>query len=361
MGAGAALFDYDNDGDLDVYLIQGASLDGTMFPGGGNRLFQNNLVPTGRLSFSDVTRIAGVASSGYGMGAATGDYDGDGDLDLYVTNFGPNVLYRNNGNGTFTDVTREAGVGDPRWSASAAFLDYDRDGDLDLFVTNYVDFTLKGNILCYDAAGGRDYCNPSVYRALPDRLYRNEGNGRFRDVTAPAGIGAKFGRGLGVIGDDFNRDGWPDILVANDGVENQLWMNQKDGTFQDAALSAGIAYNADGAAQAGMGVTADDFDEDGDDDVFISHLVRETHTLFLNEGRGLFHDATIRFGLAVPSYFGTGFGTRWFDYDNDGWLDLFVANGAVTIEENQRGSPYPYRQRNQLFHNESGRRFQTSR
>ncbi len=244
MGAGGALFDYDGDGDLDVYLLQGTLLDKTkqpkdaLFPAPtihwpGHRLFRNELVPTGRLGFTDVTQQAGVGHVGYGMGVAVGDYDNDGDLDLYVTHFGPNLLYRNNGNGTFADVTREAGVDDPRWSASAAFLDYDRDGDLDLFLTNYVDFTLKGNKKCYAPTGEPDYCTPAAYRPVPDRLFRNEGNGKFTDATQVAGISAADGPGLGVVSADFNSDGWLDIYVANDGAANLLWINKGNGTFEE--------------------------------------------------------------------------------------------------------------------------------
>ena len=368
MGAGAALFDYDGDGDLDVYLVQGTILEpgkkladarfappGEHFP--GNRLFRNDLIPSGRLQFEDVSAISGASHVGYGMGVATGDIDGDGDLDLYVTNFGPNVLYRNNGDGTFADITSQAGADDPRWSTSAAFFDYDRDGDLDLFLTNYVDFTVRGNISCFDPTGAPDYCNPAVYRPVPSRLLRNDGSGRFADVTAAAGLHTAFGKGLGVTCADFNADGWPDVFVANDGTENQLWMNHRDGTFRDAALLAGVAYNADGQTQAGMGITAGDFDLDGDDDVFITHLLRETHTLYLNDGKGTFTDVSIRFGLARPSFFATGFGTAWFDYNGDGLLDLFSANGGVTVVETLRGSPYPYRQRNQLFQNQEAKRF----
>ena len=369
MGPGVALFDYDGDGDLDVYLVQGALLDKTrklnetLFPPGpeyrpGNRLFRNELVPGGKLRFTDVTAQAGVGHEGYGMGVAVGDYDNDGDLDLYVTNFGPNVLYRNNGNGTFTDVTREAGVDDERWSTSASFFDYDRDGDLDLFVANYVDFTVRGNKRCFAATGEPDYCTPAIYRPVPDRLFRNDGGGKFTDVTQTAGIGAAFGPGLGVVCADFNLDGWIDIYVANDGAANLLWLNKGDGTFEEAGLISGAAYGADGVARAGMGVAAGDFDNDGDEDILVTNLRREGSTLYQNDGHGGFYDATTKFGLAHLSFPFTGFGVEWFDYDNDGWLDLFVANGGVTIMETLRGAPYPFHQRNQLFHNEgAGNRF----
>ena len=363
MGSGAALLDYDGDGDLDVYLLQSMMLNekkkisDALFPPPpgwkpGNRLFRNDFIPTGKLRFTDVTERAGVGHVGYGMGAATGDYDNDGDPDLYVTNFGSNILYRNNGNGTFTDVTREAGVDDPRWSTSTTFLDYDRDGDLDLFVTNYVDFTPQGNKRCYDSTGELIYCTPAAYRPVPSRLFRNEGNGKFVDVTQASGIGAAFGPGLGVICADVNNDGWVDIYVANDGAANLLWINKGNGTFEEVGLMSGVAYSADGVPRAGMGVTAGDFDNDGDEDLLVTNLTKEGSTLYQNNGRGDFHDATTEFNLAQPTFLSTGFGVEWFDYDNDGKLDLFMANGAVTTLPSLRGTPYPYHQRNQLFHNE---------
>ncbi|MGH9940523.1 MAG: CRTAC1 family protein [Blastocatellia bacterium] len=364
MGAGAALFDYDNDGDLDVYLIQGVMLDEQKKPGEakfpppkdwkpGNKLFRNELIPSGKLRFTDVTEKAGVGFIGYGMGVATGDYDNDGDVDLYVTGFGPNVLYRNNGNGSFTDVTREAaGLDDPRWSSSAAFVDYDRDGDLDLFFCNYVDFTIKGNKRCFAPTGEPDYCSPASYRPAPSRLFRNEGGGKFVDVTQSSGIGAAFGPGLGVTCADFNGDGLVDIYVANDGAANLLWINKGDGQFEENGLISGAAYSADGVARAGMGVTAGDFDNDGDEDLLVTNLTKEGSTLYRNNGKGQFDDTTIEFNLAQASFLSTGFGVAWFDYDNDGWLDLFAANGAVTLLPALRGQPYPFHQRNQLFHNE---------
>ncbi|MDA2929441.1 CRTAC1 family protein [Acidobacteria bacterium AH-259-O06] len=361
-GAGVALFDYDGDGDLDIYLLQGTLVDAskqlsdTVFPPPdehwpGNRLFRNELLPEGQLRFTDVTEQAAVGHNGYGMGAAVGDYDADGDQDLYVTNFRSNLLYRNNGDGTFADVTRRAGVDERRWSTSAAFLDYDLDGDLDLFVINYVDFSVARNKRCFEPMGGRDYCDPSVYPPVKDRLFRNDGRSRFTDVTESAGIGKAYGSGLGVSCADFNADGWIDIYVANDGNANQLWINNGDGTFEDRALMSGTAYNIDGIAESGMGVTAGDFDSDEDEDLFMANLANETNTLYLNDGQGNFHDATNSAGLANVSLPYTGFGTEWFDFDNDGRLDLFVANGAVTIIESLRGSAYPFHQRNQLFWN----------
>jgi len=363
MGSGVALFDYDNDGDLDVYLIQGATFDPaqdprhTKFPPPagwkpGNRLFRNLLSETGKLQFVDVTEQAGVGHVGYGMGVAVGDYDNDGFQDLYVTNFGRNVLYHNNGDGTFTDVTAKAGVDDQRWSTSAAWVDYDRDGRLDLFVANYLDFTVKGNKHCFAPTGERDYCTPKMYQPVPARLFHNRGDGTFEDVTEAAGIGAAIGPGLGVVCADFNGDGWPDIYVANDGSAAHLWINQRNGTFKEESLLAGAAYSVDGLPQAGMGVTAGDFDGDGDEDIFKTNLTNEGANLYVNDGRGNFYDASAEFGLLLPTFPYTGFGTEWFDYDNDGRLDLFIANGAVNGMESLRGSPYPFGQPNQLFHNE---------
>ncbi len=356
MGSGVALIDYDSDGDLDVYLLQGAALEGDRDPARTNTLFRNEQVPSGELRFSDVTESAGVGHPGYGMGAAVGDYDGDGDPDLFVTNFGPNVLYRNNGDGTFSDVTTK-GLDDDRWSTSATFFDYDLDGDLDLFFANYIDFTVRNNKDCFDPAGARDYCTPNAYRPTPDRLFRND-DGKFRDVSAEAGLGAAFGNGLGVTAADFNGDGFPDLYVTNDGVANQLWLNSGDGAFRNSALMAGAAYNADGMPEAGMGVSAADFDSDGDEDLFMTHLAQETNTLYINNGRGEFRDQTNRFGLGSTSTPFTGFGMRWFDYDLDGRLDLFIANGGVTIVESQRGEPYPFRQTNQLFRLREDGRFE---
>ncbi len=367
FGSGAALLDFDNDGDLDVYVVQGTMLDKSKslsdslfavprghFP--GNRLFRNELNPAGELRFTDVTERAGVAGNGdYGMGAAVGDYDNDGFADLFVTNYGQDTLFHNNGDGTFTDVTATALPPDRSFSTSAAFVDYDRDGFLDLFVTRYNAFTVAANKKCTGAGGGRDYCGPGDYNPIPDKLYRNDRRGRFVDVTQQAGIGAAYGNGLGVVCADFDGDGWIDIFVANDKTANQLWMNRGNGTFEDRALESGAAYDGNGAAHAGMGVTAADLDGDGDEDIFISNILGETHMLYQNDGKGFFEDVTSRWGLGHTTVPYTGFGTLWFDYDNDGLLDLFIANGEVRAIAAQRGRPFPYAQRNQLFRNEGGR------
>lgn len=355
MGSGVALFDFDGDGDLDVYFLQGAPLEpGAPAPKSnappksalGNRLFENQIVPSGRLVFEDVTQMAGLEFGGYAMGVAVGDYDGDRDPDLYVTALGPNALYQNSGDGSFELVD---GPQDDRWSCSATFLDYDQDGDLDLFFTNYVDFSVRNNKECFSPVGSRDFCNPTVYNPVPDRLFRNDG-GRFVDVSVEAGLGGAFGNGLGVTTADLNNDGRPDIFVANDGTENQLWISAGEGRFENKAMLAGAAVNADGRAEAGMGVLAADFDGDADDDLLLTHNTLETNTLYLNNGRGQFVDVTNRFGLGIESMPFTGFGLAWSDFDHDGRLDAFIANGAVTVMESLRGQPHPFVQDNQFFY-----------
>jgi len=360
LGAGGALVDYDRDGDLDVYVVQGQTLADRPVAELRDRLFRNTLIESGKLGFEDVTEASGIVSTGYGMGVAAGDYDGDGWVDLYVTNFGANVLYRNQGDGTFLDVTAAAGVGEERWSASAVFVDYDGDSHLDLFVANYVDFRLANPGKCYAETTARDYCGPLSYNALPDRLFRNRGDGTFEDRTAPSGIARAFGAGLGVVCADFDMDRRIDIYVANDDHPNQLWINRGAGIFEDAALFAGCALNAAGETEASMGIDAADFDLDGDDDLFVTHLDGETNTLYLNDGAGIFEDRTFDAGLGIESKDFTGFGTAWIDYDNDGLLDLIVANGAVKriMALAREGDPYPLHQVNQLFRNVGAGQFE---
>jgi hypothetical protein len=374
MGAGAALFDFDNDGDLDVFLVQGSVLAPgdqparTLFPWREpgqprGKLFRNDLIinkdGSRTLKFTDVTEQSGISAEGYGMGAIVGDVNNDGWPDLYLCNLGPNRLYLNNGNGTFIDVTEKSGTDDPRWSTSAAFVDYDRDGWLDLMVANYAVFNAADSPSCYADTTAKDYCGPRSFRAPGNRLLHNKGDGTFEDVTSSAGVAREFGHGLGVVTADFNRDGWIDIYVANDGDPNQLWINQKNGTFRNEALLAGAAVNRNGQPEAGMGVDAGDFDADGTEDIFITHLMEETNTLFVNHGDASFEDRTREAGLGLPGSRLTGFGTLFFDYDNDGRLDLLVVNGAVRHLQQlvSKGDPYPLGQPNQLFHNEGTGQF----
>ncbi|HXI03014.1 MAG TPA: CRTAC1 family protein [Candidatus Saccharimonadales bacterium] len=369
MGAGCALLDYDGDGDLDVYMVQGALLEPGADPSKEifnpgmkqpvrNRLFRNDLIGPGGvrgpLHFTDVTEASGAGDTGYGMGVAVGDYDNDGDPDIYVTNFGPDVLLRNNGDGTFTDVTKAAGLGDPRWDASAAFLDYDGDGWLDLIVTAYADFTLATNKPCYTAAGARDYCGPTAYLSLPCRLYRNLHDGRFEDTTAAAGLDLAYGHGLGVATGDFDGDGRTDLYIANDSDADQLWLN-RGGRFENVALLHGAAYNGMGIPEAGMGIAVDDFDDDGDEDIFLTHLIQEENRLLVNNGKAYFTDETEQWGLAWPSVKYTGFGVGWVDLDNDGDLELYVVNGNVRMEEVHHRLDYPFDQENLLMINTGSR------
>jgi len=350
IGSGAALFDMDNDGDLDVLLVQSK---------GQSRLFRNDL-SNGKPSFTDVTEKSGIASSGGGMGVAAGDFNNDGCVDLYLTNLGPNQLFRNNCDGTFTDVSKQSRTDDPSWSVSAAFFDYDRDGWLDLFVGNYLSWNAASATPCFGPSGRPDYCSPNVYRPQPSRLYHNNHDGTFTDVTAKAGMAADFGPALGVATADFNGDGWIDIYVANDGQPNQLWINQRNGTFKNFGLLSGTALSAHGKAKAGMGVDAGDIDNDGDEDLFVTNLTGEGNDLYVNNGTGLFEEQSARSGLGPASRAYTGFGAAWFDIDNDGRLDTMVVNGAVqTIEALRRvNDPFPLHQRKLLFHNLGDGRFE---
>ena len=369
LGSGAAFFDMDRDGDLDLYLVQGGLLEpdksrtDALFelPPGPllDRLFRNDLDENGGLRFVEITEESLLRSDGYGMGVTAGDYDGDGWVDLYVTNVGSNRLWRNRGDGTFEDVTRAAGVDDPRWSSAAVFFDFDGDGRLDLYVGNYVDFNLGTHQVCGSDGGHPDYCGPQSFRPEPDRLFRNRGDGTFADVTSQAGLSGDFGPALGALAADFNGDHRLDLYVANDGSANQMWINL-GGRFENRALLGGTALSGEGIAEAGMGVDAGDFDNDGDVDLFVSHLSGETNTLYRNNGRGTFVDASQVSRLGGPSLPMTGFGSGWLDYDNDGWLDLMVVNGAIKRQETLAmvGEIYPLGQPNQLFHNLGDGRFE---
>jgi hypothetical protein len=351
MGAGLAVFDYDNDGDLDVFFVQSA---------GHCQLFRNELVPGGKLYFTDVTARSGIAFRGYGMGAATGDYNNDGAEDLLVTGYNSRALFRNNGNGTFTqiDFPQAAGV----WSTSASFFDYDRDGKLDLVILSYVNFTEAANKACSAPTGEPDYCTPQAYTPVSARLYHNDGGDKFSDVTERSGIDRSLGPGLGVAAADLNDDGWIDLFVANDAAQNHIWINQRDGRFKEAGVESGAAYSEDGLPKAGMGVAIGDADGDGREDLFVVNLTREGATLFRKDsispqGLPMFVDVTRQSGLYTITFPFTGFGTGWFDFDNDGQLDLFIANGAVTLREGQRGQPAPFKEKNLLIRNQGGGKF----
>ncbi len=327
MGSGAAFFDYDNDGWLDIYLVNGGAVPGHPAPGPVHNALYHNLRNG---TFEDVTLKAGVPGNGhYGMGVAAADYDGDGFTDLYVTAFRRNALYRNRGDGTFTDETERAGVAGGAWSSSAAFLDFDRDGDLDLFVARYVDFDFSRNITCGDRARRiRAYCHPDVYDGLTDLLYRNNGDGTFADVSQASGIAGHVGKGLGVVAADFDSDGWIDIYVANDSVPSFLFRNRGDSTFEEVGVRTGVAFDDGGRPQAGMGTAAGDFDGDGRLDLIKTNLDREYNNLYRNGG-SLFLDVAYQAGFAAPSLPMVGWGTEFFDYDNDRDLDVLVVNGHV--------------------------------
>jgi hypothetical protein len=348
MSGGVALFDYDNDGHLDVYFVNSLTVDlAKAHKKTRSALYRND----GDNSFTDVTDKAGVGDIGFGMGVAVGDYNHDGFDDLYVTCLGPNHLFKNNGNGTFTNVTQKAGVSDPRWSTGAAFVDYDNDGKLDLFVSNYVGFDINH---LPEFGVGRNcvfkgvpvQCGPRGLPGAGDSLYRNNGDGTFSDVSKKAGVSDANGYyGLGVIGSDFDEDGFVDIFVANDSTPNFFYHNNGDGTFKEIAFISGTAVNEGGSEQGCMGVTLGDYDHDGKLDLFITNFDDEYNILYHNDGRNSFSDVSFKAKVAQISLPYVGWGTKFFDYDNDGWVDLFVANGHVYPQRGQ------YRQRQLLHHN----------
>jgi len=359
-GCGVAFYDYDNDGWLDIFLVNGSRLEG--FPAGqapSPHLFKNNRDGT----FTDVTAQAGLLHSGWGQGVCIGDYDNDGYEDLFVTYFGKNVLYHNNGNGTFTDVTEKAGVGGSgkRWNTGCAFVDYDRDGHLDLFVANYIDLDLatapvpESGPCLYK--GVMVACGPPGLNGGKNILYRNNGNGTFTDVTEPAGIlGANGTYGLGVLTADFDNDGWPDIYVANDSTASALYQNKKNGKFVDIAMEAGCALSADGKPQAGMGISAADYDLDGNLDIVKTNFAGDTPSLYHNTGGATFEDATFAAGLGRHTQF-LGWGCGFFDMDNDGWPDILICNGHVYPEVEQLKTEAGYPQQKLLYKNLRNGRF----
>ncbi len=333
MGAGVAMFDYDNDGWLDLFFVNGAKLQDPMPRGSSpdksdprywNRLYHNNRDGT----FADVTEKAGLQGRLYGMGVATGDYDNDGYVDLLVTNLGGNILYHNNGDGTFTDVTAKAGVGGSGWCTGACFVDYDRDGRLDLIVSRYVQWDFSDVYCGEHRPGYRAYCHPDQFEPITHLMFHNNGDGTFTDVSKKCGIASFPGKGLGVAIDDFDGDGWPDIFVANDSVAEQLFRDNHDGTFTEVALVSGLGYDQNGHAFAGMGADFGDYKNTGWPSVFVNALANQKYKLFRND-KGSFDDITDSIGLGASTLSHSGWGAKWIDYDNDGWLDLFVAQGHV--------------------------------
>jgi hypothetical protein len=355
MGSGGLFFDYDDDGWIDVFLVDGGSAaDPQVAKKARHRLYHNR----GDGTFADVTDRSGIRHREYGMGACAGDYDGDGRIDLYLTNAGPNVLYRNRGD-AFVDVTQTAGVGLARWSASCAFADLDGDGDLDLFVTNYVDVRDGHNPFCGNArTRTRVYCHPLNFDPLPNTLYRNEGGGRFVDASADAGIASHRGNGLGVVIGDYDEDGKPDVFVANDSVPNFLFRNAGGGRFVEAALPAGVAVATDGRPRAGMGTDAADYDGDGRLDLAVTNLDFETHNLFRNLGDRLFRDATVESGIGFATRPFVGFGVVFLDVDHDGRLDLAIANGHIMDNAAELRTGATHAQRKLLFRNTTGKRLE---
>jgi len=356
MGSGAAFLDFDGDGWLDVFLVDGGSIaDPQVAARARHRLYRN----VGGASFVDVTAASGIRTGDYGMGACAGDFDNDGRVDLYVTSYGANALYRNAGNGVFADVTRSAGVGVPLWSTSCAFLDADRDGDLDLFVANYLDAPKANNKFCGDPQRRiRVYCHPLNYKGVASVFYRNDGRGTFVDASVAAGIAPHAGNGLGVAVGDYDDDGWPDVFVANDAVPNFLFHNEGGGRFTEVGLAAGVAVARDGKARAGMGTEFADYNGDGRLDLVVTNHEFETHSLFRNDGKGLFTDATVESGVGPATLPHVGFGVVFLDFDNDGQQDLSIVNGHVIDNTAVFRPGSTHAQRKLLFRNASGRRLQ---
>ena len=352
LGAGAAFLDYNNDEFQDIYLVNGADLPPFIEERSGrgepprNALYRNN----GDGTFTDVAIAAGVADTGYGMGCAVGDYDNDGFPDLYVTNFGANVFFRNNGDGTFTDVTTQTGTGDTRWGTSCAFVDYDNNGFLDLYVTNYVKYAIESDQVCMDK-GVRVYCDPRLYEGELDILYRNNGDGAFTDVTESAGFSGATGRGLAIAWGDYDDDGDMDVYIVNDADQNFLYRNNGDGTFTDVSLTAGVGFSEDGDAENGMGADFGDYDNNGYLDLVVTNFQDQTNTLYHNEGGGLFSDVSYASKIGTISLPYLAWGVSFCDYDNDGYQDLFIANGHLH-ENVQAFNPIGfYEQPNLLFRN----------
>jgi enediyne biosynthesis protein E4 len=352
-GAGCAFLDYDNDGWMDIYLVNSGKADFyTPATPLRNALYHNNRDGT----FTDVTEKAGVGSGMYGMGVAVGDYDNDGFPDIYVTQYGRSILYHNNGNGTFTDVTDKAGVAAPGWASSAAWFDYDNDGRLDLFVCNFVawDPTQSCGIT---ADGARHYCIPRIFKPTSSWLFHNNGDGTFSDVSKEAGIAEHLGKAWGAVATDINNDGLMDIFVSNDTVANFLYLNKGNGRFEEIGLAADVAYSAEGKARSGMGVDSADFNQDGLMDLFVANIDEEIFALYKNNGDLTFDDVAMPLGIGMPTRWMSGWGLKFFDYDNDGNLDLIIANGFPDDLVEQFSNRVTFNEKLLLFHND-GKQFQ---
>jgi enediyne biosynthesis protein E4 len=354
-GAGCAFFDFDNDGWMDIYLVNSGKCD--FFnpdPPLRNALYKNNRDGT----FTDVTEKAGVGAGGFGQGVAAGDYDGDGFPDLYVTQYGNSILYHNNGDGTFTDVTEKAGVAAPGWGSSAVWFDYDNDGRLDLFVGRFVDFSKTLNRACgVEEDGHRHYCIPQTYSPMPSYLFHNNGDGTFTDVSKESGIAGHFGKVWGVVATDINNDGLMDLWVSNDTMADFLFVNQGKGRFTESGTAAGVAYSDSGRPRSGMGVDSADFNEDGSMDLFVANIDRETFAIYKNNRDGTFDDVSVPTGIGKATRLMSGWGLKFLDYDNDGNLDLFLANGNPDDLINSLHGEVTYEEPLMLFHN-TGKGFQ---
>ena len=356
MGPGCAFIDYDNDGYPDVLLVNGEDWPGHAHAGATTpKLYHNNRDGT----FTDVTRKAGLAVPMFGLGVAVGDYDNDGFDDLFITALGQSHLFHNNGNGTFSDVTKSAGMWGPsEFSTSAAWVDYDRDGKLDLVVANYVQWTEQTDLYCTLDGVHKSYCTPESYKGSSVRLWHNLGGGKFEDATQKAGLGDPTSKSLGIAILDYNGDGWPDILIANDTQPNKLYLNQKDGRFEERGIAAGIGFSEDGVARAGMGVDAADYDRSGHPSVIISNFANQMVSLYHNEGKGLFVDEAPQSEVGRATLVTLGFGCFFFDYDNDGWPDIFVADGHIEDAIERVQKRVSYAEPAHLFRNLGGGKFQ---
>ena len=350
-GAGCAFLDYDNDGWMDIFLVNSGKCDFLdPNPPLRNALYKNNRDG----SFTEMTDKAGLAGGGYGMGAAVGDYDGDGFPDIYVTQYGRSVLYHNNGDGTFTDVTERAGVAAPGWNSSAVWFDYNNDGLLDLFVCQFVEYNKSMNCGT-EADGTRHYCIPRIFKAMPSRLFRNNGDGTFRDVSEETGIAGHSGKPWGVVATDIDNDGWMDLWVSNDTVGNFLWRNG-GGKFEEIGLAADVSYSADGRARSGMGVDSADYNEDGFMDLFVANIDQEIFSLYRNNHELAFEDVAMESGIGMATRWMSGWGLKFFDYDNDGNLDIFCSNGFPDDLVGEFSRQITFQQPLLLFHKE-GQKF----